>query len=373
MKKTLLVLVSLLVVGSLFASGTRVATMGDISFGDASEVGTYPGLRTNFTNYFWSSMGTVGADNDYKAGIVLDLGPGVFGLNLNGEVTEIEGTNINLQKSLSLQYGIKLNSLNLGANIVYGSDMYEDNSAIEEASIVGFGFGVSNSSLDFGFNYKVPGYNYDVKEGDDRETKRFSELDASFRYLPFELFGFNIIPEIKLEMEKEALDTENTDGEDTDLYTINSQAVIVDAIIGYDLSKETKVLFDIQLFGMGKILTEYDEDFDPIMISTEISQMGPLGTWKIGMESKIKPWLTGRCGAIKNYSKTMVKNDYRDSNDTEDIFTDEEFELTFGLGFTFGKFIIDANFNEELLFAGPNFISGETNGWASALSVTYLF
>lgn len=373
MKKILVMLFCIAIATSVFASGTRVASFGDITFGDAVEVGVYPGLRTHFTNYFSTTMKTEGDDNNYTGGIAVDIGSGVFSVGLNNGVSPIISENINHSKVISFMYGIELGGLDTGAKLIYGGDCYEDNGLTEKGTTMGLGLGLSNSTFDFGLNYTIPKYNWEEKEGDNRNTVNYSDLGINFRYLPFEIGGVSIIPEIKFTMGTESYDNEDADGENTDLYKETTNSATLNTIIGYDISDKTKAIFDIQLFGMGKDLTEYDSDYDPIIASEEYSQIGPLGTWKVGVESNIKTWLVGRCGAVKNYSKTVAKIDYREGNDIEITEADENFKLTFGLAFKFGKFTIDTNFNEELLFTGPNFISGAQQDWASAVSVKYIF
>ena len=118
MKKFLIMVFCIFVVTFAFASGTRVASFGEITFGDAVEVGIYPGLRTNFTNYFSATMKTPGDDNNYTGGVVFDLGPGVFALGLNGKVNPIVMNEVNHTKSISLAYGMELESLNIGAKVI---------------------------------------------------------------------------------------------------------------------------------------------------------------------------------------------------------------------------------------------------------------
>ena len=84
-----------------------------------------------------------------------------------------------------------------------------------------------------------------------------------------------------------------------------------------------------------------------------------------GVESQIKSWLTGRFGLAQTYRSETVKTKPAQGNETEDTEHFKDFALTFGLGFNFGRFTLDAFVNEGLFFDGPNFISGTNEPLAS--------
>lgn len=383
MKKILIMLFCISVASSIFASETRVASFGDISFGDEVEVGTYPGLRMNFTNYFSATMGNPGDDNNYTAGVVFDLGPGVFALDLNkqSDYTLLDENGVPLEnvKTLGLTYGMDLSGYNVGANVTFGSDMYlEEEGSYEytkNTKYFGLGLGVSNDMFDFGFKLGLPTYERTTTattdtllNGDPTPDYTFggSTLGLYARYLPLEFGGFKIIPKI-------GFGTGSFANQDSDV-TYSKMQFGFNTIIGYDISEKTKAIFDVQLFGYKLETTDYadtliDADFDKV----ETKTMGPFSTWKVGVESNIKPWLVGRFGAVKGYTKCTETTIPWDGDDHIETTFDETFKLTFGLGFKFGKFTIDVNFNEELLFTGPNFITGAEQDWASAISMEYSF
>jgi hypothetical protein len=93
----------------------------------------------------------------------------------------------------------------------------------------------------------------------------------------------------------------------------------------------------------------------------------------LGVESKINDWLIGRLGASQVYqSLTETEKPYNEK-ETETTSYMTQFKMTFGLGITFGSFVLDASINEGLLFDGPNFISGSNEIIAHRLSITYNF
>jgi hypothetical protein len=93
----------------------------------------------------------------------------------------------------------------------------------------------------------------------------------------------------------------------------------------------------------------------------------------LGLESKISKWLTGRLGAAQVFQSLTETTKLEGEDEEETTSYATEFKMTFGLGITFGNFVLDASFNEGLLFDGPNFISGSTEPIANRLSITYNF
>jgi hypothetical protein len=93
----------------------------------------------------------------------------------------------------------------------------------------------------------------------------------------------------------------------------------------------------------------------------------------MGIESKIADWLIGRLGAAQVFQSTTFTSKPDGGDETETTSYATEFKMTFGVGITFGSFLLDMAINEGLLFDGPNFISGTQEPIASRLSITYAF
>jgi hypothetical protein len=99
--------------------------------------------------------------------------------------------------------------------------------------------------------------------------------------------------------------------------------------------------------------------------------------YNLAVESKITSWLTGRFGANQSYSHVNfswdASNDGENDDDNEFEFYDKNYYMNLGLSFNFGKFYVDSVLEQELLFDGPNFLGGKSNGLASEISVKYSF
>ena len=93
----------------------------------------------------------------------------------------------------------------------------------------------------------------------------------------------------------------------------------------------------------------------------------------LGAEAQIKPWITGRIGANRAYQKVTEKFKPTGGEEVEQSYQTSPYNVTFGLGLKFGKFLIDLNINDGFFFEGPNLISGRVRDFSNRVSVSYLF
>ena len=90
--------------------------------------------------------------------------------------------------------------------------------------------------------------------------------------------------------------------------------------------------------------------------------------YNLAVESKITSWLTGRFGANQSYAHRIFNG-----NGFRYEYYDKDYYMNLGLTFSFGNFCVDSVLEQELLFEGPEFIGGNTNGLATEISVKYKF
>jgi len=96
--------------------------------------------------------------------------------------------------------------------------------------------------------------------------------------------------------------------------------------------------------------------------------------YNIGVESQICSWLKGRIGAKQSYRHYSMEDEERMWPSVpvyDPTWYSKSFDINLGLAFKFGKFCVDAVVVQDLLFQGPNFIGGDSQGLASKVSVTY--
>jgi len=88
-----------------------------------------------------------------------------------------------------------------------------------------------------------------------------------------------------------------------------------------------------------------------------------------GLEVDLLKWLTLRAGAAKTMVKTTEKFE-RTATTYENNFTDAPYYYAFGVGFKFGKLLIDAKLNNNVPYSMGYFISGIDNGGMPGASHT---
>jgi hypothetical protein len=355
----------------VFASGTRVASMGEIRFGDSSEVGMYPGLRTKWSNYIAAGMNFPGIENDYTGGVIFDLGPGVFALAMNGNAGMLD-LNGNPLKTNGITYGLSLGAIDLGANFTYGADKMTvkegDDTDTDKHAFMGFGVGASNDMIDIGIGFSMMGETQTFEISPNEDADDITESGYMFalngRFLPMEFGKFNVIPEIIFQTDKYSLP-------DDQIVTSHMQFAL-NTFIKYNLTENTKTLMEIQVFNFEVETDDFKNDtIDPVFDKLETKTIAPFTTFKVGVESNIKPWLIGRFGAVKDCMSGSLTQYPWVGDEVSVSGKATDFRVTFGLGIKFGKFLLDMNVNEELLFEGPNFITGGQHDWASALALKY--
>ncbi|MCI0513572.1 hypothetical protein L0128_10200 [candidate division KSB1 bacterium] len=137
--------------------------------------------------------------------------------------------------------------------------------------------------------------------------------------------------------------------------------------LNYQLNSSNIALLGVELFGLAKNSEEVKDG------GKSSHSITTLPGFFIGIESTLKPWLIGRLGATQFYTTNTTKDEPAQGEDTEQSSNDSSFNLNFGFAVKIGGFLLDAFFNENLFFDGPNFISGQTNTIAHRVSVTYTF
>jgi hypothetical protein len=137
--------------------------------------------------------------------------------------------------------------------------------------------------------------------------------------------------------------------------------------MNYQVNENNMAVLGVELFGMAKNSSEVKDSYK------NTTSTRTLPALYVGVESSIKPWLIGRLGASQSYYKTTSKYEPKDGEDSESSSNDSSFNLSFGFGVRVSGFLLDAYFNENLFFDGPNFISGQGNSIANRISITYNF
>ena len=382
MKKILVILVGLLVVCSIFATETRVASMGGVGFymKDNSNVFYFPGTINLFSNQLIGEMRVKNSDNDYSAGLHLSLNDSsVLGFYVNNPLDASipdnifgangEFQNVTLDNALNFFYGKKLSTFDMGVRFAYGIDNYHtelDTTEVNEgAHYYCLGIGLSNDTMDLGFLFEIPGAKYELNPVE--ETWGGIGMGLNWRMF-LDRGRMQLVPVVTFKISPSTYKYDSgISGQQVQETKYSDLKLGLGMGLNYKMNENNLVVIGFEPFGFAS--SKMDVKNDNETTKTTIILPGIYA----GVESQIKSWVTGRFGLAQTYRSVTNKIKPDQGNETINTNHFKDFALSFGLGFNFGRFTLDAFVNEGLFFDGPNFISGTGEPMATKLSLTYNF
>ena len=379
MKRSIILFIILMVATIAFATETRVASMGGVGFymKDNSNVFDFPGTINLYSGQMIGELRVKNADNVYSAGLHLPLkSSSVFGVYLNNplDVNMPDNfQNVTLDKTIDLFYGSELSNFDFGIRASIGFDSYTDDipdttGVIEEkegAHYYGLGVGISNEKMDVGFKFELPGAKHEL----DPAEETWGGIGFGFNgRMLLDKGEMQLVPAVTFKMSPTKYEYDSgISGVQVAETKYSDMDIGIGIGFNYELNDNNLVVVGFEPFGM--MSTKVDVENGTETTNTTMILPGIYA----GVESQIKSWLTGRFGLAQTYRSETVKTKPAQGNETENTEHFKDFALTFGFGFNFGKFTLDAFVNEGLFFDGPNFISGTGEPLASKLSLTYHF
>lgn len=358
------------------ATETRVGSMGGVGFytRDNSNIFVFPGTFLSYPNQVVAEMRVKNIDEFYSIGAHIPIGSdAVIGAYLNRPLSfnipfGVVG-NVQLDRATDLFYGTKLAGYDLGLNLTVGLDNYTEKDSIaeqtESARYFALSAGLSNDQMDLGISFNMPSASFELDSVKSDWSGFGVGLNA--RYFLKQNDALEICPLAVVYYSSTSREIDPGSGADkavTDYSQLNLAAGIG---INYELNENNLLVIGIEGIGLSTTTTEVKEGPE-----TTNSIMTLPGVY-VGVESKINDWLIGRMGASQVYQSITETEKPYNEKETEITSYMTQFKMTFGLGITFGSFVLDASINEGLLFDGPNFISGSNEIIAHRLSITYNF
>jgi hypothetical protein len=370
--KAVIIIFVLSLVSSLYATETRVQSMGGVGLyiRDNSNIFPFPGTIKMYGNQAIAELRTKGDDQQYTIGMHLfNASKNVYGVYLNRPLTIPQDILTDIAPSLTLDHCISLlyagntRGYKYGLILSVAMDKSTDESTGDEekqsARYFGIDAGISNEKYDLGLNLELPAANWNLGDDEDKWSgtgiglngryfsKRSKEME--FVGLATLYFGFS---------GREA-------GEQETNY--NRMKLALGAAVNYQISDKNLAVLAVEAFGMNKDAIEVKDG--PTTTNTTTTLPGIY----LGVESQLKSWLIGRVGARQVYQ--TIKQSYKpdEGEESEESDSQSSFGVFFGLGIAVGNLEMDALFNESILFDGPNFISGMDNSLANRISITYYF
>ena len=357
-----------------FATETRLGSMGGVGFftHDNTNIFLFPGAICKYSGQVVGELRIKNDRNSYTVGVDYPYKDQAFGLYLNRPINLSIPTGIvnevDLNQTTDLFYGMKMTNWDFGIKLSIGLDSYNLKDTIstvpdykESAHYFALTAGLSNEKTDLSVMIEMP---Y-AKAEQDSFSQKWSGFGVGVNARTFMGEGkTKLVPTGTFYYRSTSAKSTPGSGKiDYPLFTVG---------LGIGLNHQIN---DDNLLVGGLEVLGYSQAKEKIKGGTERTH-----TWMVmpalymGVESNIKPWLTGRVGAAEVF-QTLTDKFKPDSTskETESKFREIQYKIVFGLGLHFGSFDLDAMANEGLFFDGPNFISGSTNPWASRLSLTYNF
>ncbi len=374
-----LILIMMLIGSSaaLQATETRVQSMGGVGgfMHDNSNIYLFPASIYRYENQLITELRLKNQVNTFTAGVHLPFGETAVGgiylnRNLNLPVPRGLTSQVRLDQATDFLVGMKFAENNLGLRISIGLED-ADHSAVdsldfdrqETARYFEFAGGVSSNYYDFGAYFNLP--SIEGVTGAVKEKWSGTGFGVSGRFFLGPANGIQYVPLVIIDQISADLEQDTVDSE-TDFLRVSMG-------IGfhYQVNANNLVILGVEVFGM-----ESDERNTPGVGKTQtIIRRFP--AFYLGGETVYKNWMLLRVGA--RHALEEIETSFRPAGGrkVKDSRRRANFDLFVGLGIRLGNFQVDFDINDNYLFEGPDFISGqgsdEIDDFVNRLSISYYF
>jgi hypothetical protein len=362
-----------------FASETRVASMGStgVFIHDNSNVVPFPGSLFMYGNQIITEFRVKGDPNTFTGAVHFPFGDrAVGGVRLNRvlhiPVPRDLSTNLKLDRTSDVVFGYNTGTTNLGIRLSYtqkSTNVPPDTIPQildESARYFEVAAGASGAYYDFGIFFNLP--TVESKLGGIERKWEGTGYGIAGRYFLGPEKGIMYVPTVIFN----SISADLNDKSSTAGVTKNTSLEFrVGLGFHYRLNKSNLVVLGVEVFG-------YEENKSDVPNSgVEKVKITNLPAFYLGGETYAKNWLVLRLGAIHRLQERKTTLEPINGQKTEVSSRDSSFDLTVGVGFQIGKFLMDLDINDDFLFEGPDFISGHGAGSAedifNRLSITYTF
>jgi hypothetical protein len=362
------------------ATEVRVGTMGGVGFymHDNSNIFFFPGAIYSYSGQVYGELRVPSTPDAYTVGVNYPIGDySVVGLYLNRPmpvsipVGVLDSVQIN--QTTDLFYGTQMSKFDLGFKLSLGLDSYSRDSIAEtpkmtqSARYIQFAAGASTDKMDAAVSVELP----HAKFEESGVTDTWSGFGFGAVARCFHGEGpTKLVPLINFNTRKINGKSSLAGSGKEDFSDLNFGLGIG---VNHQLNENNLVVGAVEILGLQSSKDKVTSGGTPsTTTTTTLSRMTLPGLY-MGVESNIRPWLTGRLGAEQVWQISKTKNEETGVPSFETKAHSSQYNVVFGLGLHFSDFTVDAAINEDIFFDGPNFISGQTNSLANRLAVVYKF
>lgn len=381
MKRHLLIILAAallfaVMVMNLSATETRVFSMGQtgLFMYDNSNVVFFPGAVMRYGNQIVTELRLKDSESTFSAEVRLPMNSYMLGLNFNRPINVLNpgvGQNISLTNTSDLYFGTKLGGNDLGIRVSMGRDGFSQDSTgfnpklEESARFVEIAGGYSTDTYDASISFAMPSIESELSGLKDEYSATL--IDILGRYFYQYDSKMQLVPVVRIGFGSGSQKTEVGGGaprDETDYSLLNLNLGLG---LNYQISENSLLIVAIDPYDYAKVSAKVKEGTETTITTTTFPRL------YLGAETSIRNWLIARIGANRGYQKVTTKTKPSGQNETEISFQTSPYNVSFGLGLKFGRFLIDLDINDGVLFEGPNFLSGTFRDFSNRVSVTYNF
>ncbi len=387
MKKVVIItLLSLFVITTVFATQSRMSGLGN-PYGliqDDTDVFTYPATIFDYSGVAVGEIQQFSGSTNWSMSTNIPILAYKLGVYLNKDTGfDIPGygSDLDIPKSVEFNLGfMDIFAVGFGTAVDYKAKeeyvLAEGTKTVEpKANFYSFFGGYSANNMDFGFRVEMANAEDVLNSGEYFEMTN-TAFEVNARQIVTLDYNLEVIVQAGYAMDMTEYNLEELDG--TKINDVEMTNTILDLGFGLQVkpNDKNKIIFGLTPFiynPMTEKTTTYNGDDSTKQEDEMIFLFLP--EYNLAVESQITSWLTGRMGAHQSYAHVTDKVNYFSDNqdDTESTYYQKDYYMNLGLTFSFSNFCVDSVLEQELLFDGPNFLGGKSNGLASEISVKYKF
>jgi len=407
-KTVIVTILMLLFITVAFASESRVISMGGV-YGflrDDTDVMRYPGTIHSYNRLVFAEMRSWNNKSNWSIGGNIPFYTNVFGFRFNVP-TDLglydfdynDGLyrywdDIDMDHKINFIFGF-MDNFGVGLSMamdqasktiqVYYDEEEEEIIELEQkmdALLLEFMGGYSNEILDIGLTLQLPTSTLENEYNLDKGELSGLLLGLNCRYFVIEETNFSLMTILDFKLSNTSF--EFKEYFDDTLYSTNKDDHSLLALsfgigINYQINDNNLLVLGLKPLGMTK--TTHEEEYLLIDTDKEVTKIEQtittLPEYRVGLESRISSWLTGRVGAYQQYHFIGYEENFTLGDESYLIekysYYESNFNVSIGFAVNFRNFTIDGVLSDSFFFDGPNFIGGKSNGIATQLSLKYSF
>ncbi len=390
MRRTIILLTTLIFIASLFGSYSRQSSLGGGAkfFRDPVNVVYTPGLAPQYGNLVDAELGQYttagGTPTNQWAMVNLNLNDAIY---FGGALRRCEGAAFDLATEYMVSQpnpgfdvwaAYDLGGLGVGLGVYaagYSEKTTYDESSQEESYKIGVmtvkagvGAQVGEADIEGTVNFSMNSLKEEDTNTDGEvssfETTGGSDIGVAVRgFIPWG-YDAEIVPRIAFSTFSYSAEDRSYDGTVFEYGDYSRMFIDAGAALNYTVMDD-----GIVSVGLGINMINVTDEIDTTNKVEEKWMTMP--EVNVAAEVPTFDWMVVRAGVTKKFMKHTETTDADET--TESQFEQNDMFINFGTGLMFGDFALDLTVSESFLFYGPNFVSGIDNNIAASASLVYFW